>query len=190
MKASAAKCGRSARIATRLAPPSSLPSCQSLARADRRSHHRRRHRRPSGAQRPSHRDAWGVHVQETQFSTGGKQRIIVGRQPGQFAGRLGLRKGICELVPDQPAATAGKDRRTSGQTCALLLATTGGRTSEPAAIRGDAGADRTTAGTDRIDGGQVLHRNWFTAGWGKERCRKSGPPMAQFRPVLVRNVVP
>ena len=42
-------------------------------------------------------------------------------------------------------------RRPAGQTCALLLATTGGRTSEPAAVRGNAGPDRATAGTNGID---------------------------------------
>ena len=35
---------------------------------------------------------------------------------------------------------------------ALLLATAGGRTSEPAAVRGDAGSDRATTDTDRIGG--------------------------------------
>jgi hypothetical protein len=44
-----------------------------LARADRRSHHRRWHPRPSGAQPPPHRDARRVHAQETQSAAGGEE---------------------------------------------------------------------------------------------------------------------
>ena len=41
----------------------------------------------------------------------------------------------------------------------------GGRTSEPAAVRSDAGPDRATAGTDGLDnGGQVGSENPSTAG--------------------------
>lgn len=60
--------------------------------------------------------------------------------------------------PENWSLTTGEDRRTAGQTCALLLATLGGRTSEPAAVRGDAGSDCSAPGTDGIerkDGGQV-----------------------------------
>src|ERR1700694_2715861 len=62
------------------------------------------------------------------------------------------------MVADEPAATADEDRRTAGETCALLLAIAGGRTPEPAAIRGDAGSARAVAGSDGIerkDAGQV-----------------------------------
>src|ERR1039458_2698265 len=72
-------------------------------------------------------------------------------QPGQFVASAGFAERDSELVSDQFAATAGEDRRTAGQTCALLLATLGGRTSDAAALRGDAGSDRATAGTDGID---------------------------------------
>jgi len=47
-------------------------------------------------------------------------------------------------------ATFGQNRRTAGETCALLLAFPGRRTSEPAAVRSDAGPDRVAAGTDGI----------------------------------------
>jgi hypothetical protein len=70
---------------------------------------------------------------------------------GNLWRRLGTAPTNRELVVDEFAATAGEDRRTAGQTCALLLAILGGRTSEPAAIRGDAGSDRATAGTDGIN---------------------------------------
>jgi hypothetical protein len=46
----------------------------------------------------------------------------------------------------------------AGETCALKLVIAGGRTPEPAAIRGDAGLARAVAGSDgieRIDPGQV-----------------------------------
>ena len=38
------------------------------------------------------------------------------------------------MVADQFAATAGKDRRAAGETCSLLLAFSGGRTSNEAAL--------------------------------------------------------
>ena len=69
---------------------------------------------------------------------------------GNLWRRLALPKNR-GLVADESAATAGEDRRTAGQTCALLLVIAGGRTSEPAAVRGDAGPDRATAGTGGID---------------------------------------
>ena len=56
-----------------------------------------------------------------------------------------------ELVADELATTTGEDRGAAGEACPLLLASAGGRTSEPAAVRGDAGSDRATAGTDAIE---------------------------------------
>ena len=68
----------------------------------------------------------------------------------------GVAEANRELVAGEPAATVGEDRRAAGQTCPLLLASAGGRTSKPAAVRSDAGPDRATAGTDGIDNdGQV-----------------------------------
>jgi hypothetical protein len=73
------------------------------------------------------------------------------------------------LVADRPAATPGEDGRTVSKTCALLLVTLGGRTSDAATVRSDAGPDRAVAGSDVID------RWWFrlavessTADWSKE----------------------
>jgi hypothetical protein len=87
-----------------------------------------------------------------------------------------------ELVVDKSEARAGEDQRTVGQTCALPLATLGGRTSEPAAVRGDAGSDRAVADNDGIDRWCFrLAAESYTAGWSKEECRKSGPQMAQIR---------
>ena len=76
----------------------------------------------------------------------------VGLQPGEFVAAAGVAQADRELVPDELAATAGEDRRTAGQTCALLLATAGGRTSDAAAVRGDAGPDRAATDTDGIGG--------------------------------------
>jgi hypothetical protein len=53
-----------------------------------------------------------------------------------------------ELIADESAATAGEDRRATGEACAVLLVTHGGRTSEPAAIRSQTGQDPATAGPD------------------------------------------
>ena len=79
-----------------------------------------------------------------------------GLQSGQFVATAGVAPANRELVTNEFAATAGEDRWTAGETCALLLAFPGGRTSEPAAVRSDARSDRAVAGTDGIaDDGQV-----------------------------------
>jgi len=90
------------------------------------------------------------------------------------------------LVADKSAATAGQDRRTAGKTCTLLLAFPGGRASEPAAVRSDAGTDRAVADTHGID------RRWpaqaaqsVYKGLGKEKCCKSAEYRA-ISAVLVR----
>src|ERR1019366_2493938 len=62
----------------------------------------------------------------------------VGLQHGESVAAAGFAERERELVADQSAATAGEDWRTAGEACALLLASPGGRTSEPAAVRGDA----------------------------------------------------
>src|SRR5271157_1528130 len=67
---------------------------------------------------------------------------LAGLQLGQFVAAAGVAQGNRELVAYELAATAGEDRRTAGQTCALILATAGGSTSDAAAVRGDAGPDR------------------------------------------------
>jgi hypothetical protein len=41
--------------------------------------------------------------------------------PSRFIGAM-LGGGVRELAADQSTATAGQDRRTAGETCALLLA--------------------------------------------------------------------
>ncbi len=81
-----------------------------------------------------------------------------GVQPGQFMAAAGDAPTNRELVAYEFAATAGEERRTAGQTCALLMADAGGRTSEPAAVRGDAGSDRAVADTAKDYGG--LQAKW------------------------------
>ena len=74
-----------------------------------------------------------------------------------------------EVVADEFAATFGENRRAAGETCALLLAVPGGRTSEPAAVRSDAGPNRAVAGTDgiTIGGGQVGSKIVYSGLWGQ-----------------------
>ncbi len=74
-----------------------------------------------------------------------------GLQPGEFVASASAAPRNRELAADESAATAGEDRRTAGEACAVLLASPGGRASEPAAIRGDAGPDRTTTGAGGIE---------------------------------------
>ena len=86
-----------------------------------------------------------------------------GLQSGQLVAAAGTAPTNRELVADEFAATAGEDRRAAGETCALLLAFPGGRTSAPAAVRSDARGDRTAAHADGIiDGSQVPHRNRYS----------------------------
>ena len=95
-----------------------------------------------------------------------------------------------ELVADEPAATAGQDRRTAGETCTVLLAAPGGRTSEPAAVRGDAGPNRAVADTDGID-------RWWARSAAKSASSELGGgevlrewANGAISAVLVRNLVP
>src|SRR5450759_3082703 len=99
-----------------------------------------------------------------------------GLQPGEFVAASGFAERDGELVAHEPAATAGEDRRTAGQTCALLLAIAGGRTSKPAAVRGDARSDLATAGTDGIDRWwSSLHRkSVLPEGWRGGVLQKQG----------------
>jgi hypothetical protein len=77
-----------------------------------------------------------------------------------------------------------EDRRAAGETCALLLASPSGRTSEPAAVRSDAWPNRAAAGTDGIaDAGQA--RIGLPAGWDKGRCCKNVAEHGQFALALV-----
>jgi len=55
------------------------------------------------------------------------------------------------MVADESAATAGENRRATGEICALLLATAGVRTSDAAAVWSHAGPDRTATGADGIE---------------------------------------
>jgi len=61
----------------------------------------------------------------------------------------------------------------AGEACPLLLASAGGRTSEPAAVRGDAGSACAATGADGIESGQLRQqRNLSTKSWGGEVLRK------------------
>src|ERR1019366_69665 len=73
-----------------------------------------------------------------------------GLQPGESVAAAGIAQANRELVADQLAAAAGEDGRTAGEACPLLLAIVGGRTSDAAAVRGDAGADRQAVASDGI----------------------------------------
>jgi len=74
-----------------------------------------------------------------------------GLQSGQPVATAGSAEEDRELVADKFATTSGEDRRTAGETCALLLASFGRRTSDAAAVRGDAGSYRVAADWDGIE---------------------------------------
>jgi hypothetical protein len=68
-------------------------------------------------------------------------------------------QGSSRHLRRQFAATFGEDRRTVGQARPILPAAAGREPSEPAAVRGDAGADRAPAGSDGVgDAGPVCRR--------------------------------
>jgi hypothetical protein len=72
------------------------------------------------------------------------------------------------LVADELATTTGEDRRAAGEACPLLLASAGGRTSESATVRSDAGPDRAATATDGIESWWPRQqRNLATAGLGR-----------------------
>jgi len=90
-----------------------------------------------------------------------------GLQPVEFVAATGVAPTDRELVAGESAATASEDRGTAGATCTLLLAIVGGRTSQPAAVRGDAGPDRAATATDGIESWWPRQqRNLSTAGLG------------------------
>jgi hypothetical protein len=112
-------------------------------------------------------------------------------RPPRKAGFLetpGIRRRGLKLSASQLAATAGEDRRPVGQTCALLLATAGGRTSDAAAVRGDAGPDRAVADTHGIESywGKSAAASRSTTGLGEGEVLQEWQKIGQFSAVLVR----
>jgi hypothetical protein len=104
---------------------------------------------------------------------------------GNLWRRLALPRPI-EILADEFAATAGENRRTAGEACALLLAATRGGTSEPAAVRSDAGSDRDVAGADGIDDCRrksAMESVYRGFGQGR-RCCKRGQNIGQSPQVI------
>ena len=79
-----------------------------------------------------------------------------GIQPREPVAAAGVARANRELVTHEFTATTGGDGRTAGEACSLLLAIAGGRTSDAAAVRGDAEPDRAATDTDWIGG------SWFS----------------------------
>jgi hypothetical protein len=96
---------------------------------------------------------------------------------GNLWRRLALPRGI-----ENWSLTSLQQRlvKTGGRlvkTCALLLATAGGRTSEPAAVQSDAGSDRAVADTHGIDRrwpAQAAESVYKGLGKGEECCKSGG----------------
>jgi hypothetical protein len=68
------------------------------------------------------------------------------------------------------AATAGEDRRQTGQACAVLLADAGREPSHTAAVWEHDTADRCASNGDRVAGGRCLSEIRQTRTQGPERC--------------------
>ena len=88
-------------------------------------------------------------------------------QPGQFVAAASPAQTDQELVADESATMVDEDVTTASATCSLILAIDGGRTSEPAVVRADAGPDRTPTCADGIarEGGRVCIGIGLTGGW-------------------------
>src|SRR5437899_1547793 len=71
-------------------------------------------------------------------------------QSGQPVATASVAEEDWELVADELAAAAGEDGRPAGETCALLLAFAGRRTSESEAVRQHAENDRGVAAAGRL----------------------------------------
>src|SRR6266404_1983793 len=85
-------------------------------------------------------------------------------------------------ISDKFATAAGEDRRTAGET----LATAGGRASDAATVRGDAGSDRATTATDGIGGSwSSRQRDFVYKQKGAESGAISGYAGADGRPSQV-----
>jgi hypothetical protein len=84
-----------------------------LARADRRSHHRRWHPEPSGAQRPPHRNARRVHAQETQFATSRNAAVSRFREKFSLAASLKRYQLLSDLVSSPANGTHNGSTRRS-----------------------------------------------------------------------------
>ena len=86
-----------------------------------------------------------------------------GLQPGQLVAAAGVAQGNRELVADQLAATTGEDGWTAGETCSLLLAFSGGRTSDAAAVWEYGAADRGAVASggiaEAVGAGKTIQTN-------------------------------
>ncbi len=71
-------------------------------------------------------------------------------QPGQPVATASVAEEDWELVANELAAAAGEDGRSAGETCALLLALAGRRTSDSEAVRQHAENDRDVAAAGRL----------------------------------------
>lgn len=74
-------------------------------------------------------------------------------KPGQPLATTAAATQARKLVVDEFAAPFGEDRRTAGETCALLLPALGGESSDAAALRSDGAGDCSLAGSRGLGGG-------------------------------------
>lgn len=72
------------------------------------------------------------------------------QQPGESVAKAGTFSRHLRLAFGQFAAAAGEDGRSTGETCAVLLAALGGRTPDASAVRGDVAEDRAVAASSKL----------------------------------------
>ena len=74
---------------------------------------------------------------------------MVERDP-DLVGTISIAEDDLELVFDELAAVLSQDRRTTGETCALLLAADARGASDSEAVRKHAAKDRDAAAAERV----------------------------------------
>ncbi len=94
-------------------------------------------------------------------------------QSGESLAAAGIATEDRELVLDELAAAVGEDRRTAGETCAILLAFVGRRALEPEAVQQHAANDLGTAAARRL---ATQERGEFSCSEvvGPDKCQRRG----------------
>src|ERR1700677_1449028 len=152
-----------------------------LARADRRSHHRRRHPRPLGPQRPSHRVARRVHAKKSQPTQGSKPGMI----PIFYIEEQGQR-GCCPF-PLHPKSPPTPSLRFAPDKFCLTIPNTYSTITMPASLRSDC-CSPSLRNAVRLPSGIDVHLHRNTHYGGKTIFLRHKVVVNQPDPCAVREV--
>jgi len=94
-------------------------------------------------------------------------------QPGQPVAATNSAGWYPARVSDQHSADAGKDGRTAGEACAVLLAHVGGWATDASAVCGDVVPDRGAAASGRLTTSVIARESGREERRRRERCRRN-----------------